>query len=786
MKNHLKISRFYQIFVVLGIIVIISLTGLILWRFSSLRKLPQTGGDDISFKLPTGKLNKLSLRKSYTKSTDITPFTKNTKISALGLDGVVTLNKDTSYVRIVLVDNNSKEYLAYEAYPLINKIGKSNFVSACQETCFLTNITPVSIKIQIKDASIELTNLNLKTDLIKTNTAIVKDLKKQQDQKLIAQINNNIKQLNQAWIASETSLSKLSYEEQRKAFGSDNELPLVGGLVFYKGGIMDLRENKTAVPNANTNFRKAFDWRNVNGTDWITSVKSQGTASTCYAHADTAMFEAQINRYYNQKLDLDLSEQLIVDCQWPSTNPITWQKNPPDISAECPGGFGSDILSRISYWGLPDEKCDPYVNRDEKTNQCTTAASICPDWASRVWKASNWYQTYTKYSWPWGYEDGYANENPSCQNLKNARYVSDVDEFKKELITKGPLHVWIASWKHELMLTGYNTINDWSMIDSCEDIIGWDKLSCDSKGSCLGSTPFCTSTNLGSSTCFNDKVAICKYEDDTYSWGSTGRSCPGILCSPNQVGQRSCINNAMYKCVNNAPDTYWEKDYDCKGSCVNSLCKTDTAFQRGDLRCTRNANDNHYFLEMYTPGLQNQTVWIMKNSSAGGDWGDNGYISVVVDYENLVMGSYLTGTITPPTDQSFWPKNFNNKIKCVDNDKDGYCSWGSSATMPASCKDLPYSCKPTQDCDDSNSAISLLDNNYNCVNPTAKKEICGNGIDDDVNGFADCNDQACASDPTSQCCPVGDLAKMGCPTFQQASCQVCGAFCYEAGHVCGK
>lgn len=53
------------------------------------------------------------------------------------------------------------------------------------------------------------------------------------------------------------------------------------------------------------------------------------------------------------------------------------------------------------------------------------------------------------------------------------------------------------------------------------------------------------------------------------------------------------------------------------------------------------------------------------------------------------------------------------------------------------------------------------------------------GID---NGAIDCYDFDHASDPASGCCPVGDLAKMGCP--EKFGCVVCGVLCYEAGHVC--
>jgi hypothetical protein len=52
-----------------------------------------------------------------------------------------------------------------------------------------------------------------------------------------------------------------------------------------------------------------------------------------------------------------------------------------------------------------------------------------------------------------------------------------------------------------------------------------------------------------------------------------------------------------------------------------------------------------------------------------------------------------------------------------------------------------------------------------CSSPT--KEICGNGIDDDMNGVADCNDTSCALDPA---CQTMDAAYYG-------TCGKCGQSC---------
>jgi len=59
----------------------------------------------------------------------------------------------------------------------------------------------------------------------------------------------------------------------------------------------------------------SFDWRDVDGVDWMTSVKSQ-IGGTCWAFSATAVVEAVINIQMNDPtLDVDLSEwQLVSAC----------------------------------------------------------------------------------------------------------------------------------------------------------------------------------------------------------------------------------------------------------------------------------------------------------------------------------------------------------------------------------------------------------------------------------------------------------------------------------------
>lgn len=72
-----------------------------------------------------------------------------------------------------------------------------------------------------------------------------------------------------------------------------------------------------------------------------------------------------------------------------------------------------------------------------------------------------------------------------------------------------------------------------------------------------------------------------------------------------------------------------------------------------------------------------------------------------------------------------------------------------------------------------------------CTPPTTTTvclnyERCTNELDDDCDGKIDCYDEDCSSDPTSGCCPIGDMCRMGCPEY----CVCCNDFCYPNGYSC--
>jgi len=134
----------------------------------------------------------------------------------------------------------------------------------------------------------------------------------------------------------------------------------------------------------------SFDWRNHNGTNWITPVRDQRECGACWAFSALAAAEAAFNiESGNPDLDINLSEQYLVsDC-----NPL----------GSCCGGDEYVAMRYLRDYGVPDDACMPYIDgvscgcEGYCTEDCTynnglnicsdtTCSNRCTDWSSRLVK----------------------------------------------------------------------------------------------------------------------------------------------------------------------------------------------------------------------------------------------------------------------------------------------------------------------------------------------------------------------------------------------------------------
>jgi C1A family cysteine protease/putative hemolysin len=166
----------------------------------------------------------------------------------------------------------------------------------------------------------------------------------------------------------------------------------------------------------------AFDWRDHNGSNWMTPVKDQGVCGSCWAFGAVGALEAAINVDLGiPDVDLDLSEQyLVTDCAVDA--------------GSCTGGWHSRAFFYIREFGIPDESCLPY--RDGGPDGCTyipECGSIC---------------TYSDAGACSDYRcsDRCATWSERLQRLEGYPSVgADKTEIKQALIEHGPLAVAVST-----------------------------------------------------------------------------------------------------------------------------------------------------------------------------------------------------------------------------------------------------------------------------------------------------------------------------------------------------
>lgn len=106
---------------------------------------------------------------------------------------------------------------------------------------------------------------------------------------------------------------------------------------------------------------KNFDWRNVEGVNYVSPVQDQAACGSCYAFASVGMIEARLRmKTANQRQDV-FSAQDVVSCSV--------------LSQGCAGGFSYLIAGRYAQdQGVVAEECNPYTGKDDPCNTNTSCA----------------------------------------------------------------------------------------------------------------------------------------------------------------------------------------------------------------------------------------------------------------------------------------------------------------------------------------------------------------------------------------------------------------------------
>nr|AHX24182.1 cathepsin C [Sinonovacula constricta] len=110
-----------------------------------------------------------------------------------------------------------------------------------------------------------------------------------------------------------------------------------------------------------------FDWRNVDGSNFVSPIRNQASCGSCYAFSSLAMNEARVRILTNNTRQPVFSTQDIVECS--------------EYSQGCEGGFPYLIGGKYAEdFGLVEESCNPYKGRDDA---CSTVPNCPREYSTR-------------------------------------------------------------------------------------------------------------------------------------------------------------------------------------------------------------------------------------------------------------------------------------------------------------------------------------------------------------------------------------------------------------------
>jgi C1A family cysteine protease len=513
----------------------------------------------------------INVSKTFTQN-GVYPLSIGKPIYGLQITADTYLSSSASLVRVILTDSAGNEYSVFEGSPITFGQGTFSINNYCEETCVLNRIIPTSLKIEVLNGSVTIKSIStidsvnkLKLSSGDTPTTFAPKLKTQQVTSKISQINTLNAQKNLKWTAGLSTVCQMSYAQKKQLFKDSkgvvpDYLPNLQGFDCYKGGIFSLNvgsvASKSFTPKDATTtvtLPDSYDWRNVNGENWMTSVVNQWIG-TCSEFATVGTFESQINLYFNQHLDLDLSEQMYTDCQH-GTSPIVDFSIAKQTCMDL-GNWNTAFCKEV-YTGLVDEACSPYVQRDifcngqyqsTQEDRCCSSSYLCNDWTGRTWKNTD----FREYSIP-----------PYYGHL-GTELIDSTDRIKELLITEGPLKATInfgymqpgGTGNHSMVLVGFEAPNKWIFKNSWGS--NWGDLGYATVTTpnldffavlAVPIGPFIPPTNHSYwPTGFNGTVSVVDKDHDNYcSWGISDQPPVGSIV-PSSCKKDPATNKYIKDC----------------------------------------------------------------------------------------------------------------------------------------------------------------------------------------------------------------------------------------------
>jgi C1A family cysteine protease len=181
----------------------------------------------------------------------------------------------------------------------------------------------------------------------------------------LQKVNEAILHSKRHWKAQKTSISEMAPEERVKRSNGvlpGDPLSLTGSSLSGATGTVT-----TSGTTAGTTVPATLDWRNMNGVNYVTPIKNQGSCGSCWAFATTAGLESQV--LMTQQVSLNLSEQIVLSCSG---------------AGSCNGGYPSSASTFIQNTGVPGENYFPY------TGSNTACSSALTGWQNYTQKITSY------------------------------------------------------------------------------------------------------------------------------------------------------------------------------------------------------------------------------------------------------------------------------------------------------------------------------------------------------------------------------------------------------------
>lgn len=321
-------------------------------------------------------LKTYNVSTKYTANTNISVGYENV-IYGIKLTGNVNLNSENSLIRILLHGFNGETVLLHEYYYPLFLLGNYDLEEA-EENILINGIIMNKLEIIVVDASLQLENFIVYDSEAERNQNEVLTY----DQIILDKIdrlNSNLEQVGFIWRAEKPDYPMFFYERDLVSNYSLN----THGSEYYGFGIFsdygpDYYANQTMNRSLNNSIVNEWDWRNRHGATnetspyydyepewyingyvnmyngWMTRIHSQNEWNSCpngcFLFAPLNAVEAMLNLYYNQHINLYLSQQYAMDCCCCT-------------SGTCVnGGSVASVLESTKNTGIIENSCYPYIN----------------------------------------------------------------------------------------------------------------------------------------------------------------------------------------------------------------------------------------------------------------------------------------------------------------------------------------------------------------------------------------------------------------------------------------